>query len=268
MLLRYKFAPGQVTAFDMDMRLKMGIAIDGRGQEKRIKVDTDMKMVGKYVVQSVDPSGDARATMTISRATMEVTGDNPMSYDSAKDSTPSDPNLAGLAAMLNVPIPVRISARGELLDADFLPVQAAARKMGRAALKQVDQATSKLVENSFVQLPEGPVKRGDTYDAGKITMGDAQMGTMSATVRYRVKAVSADGKQVVLAPKARFEMGKSGAMSKMKMKSNEVGGWVLFDVAKGNIDRSQGTAEVEMSMSEGGIAMDMTMAADIRAKLR
>jgi len=265
-LLRYKCRPDQKVKFGLDMDTNMDIgAPDGK-----VTVETAIKMEGGYEVTAVESNGDFQAVMTITRATMNMNmsagpgKSQRMSFDSDKDAGGDvNPAMRPLLAMLKVPIPVKVSAVGKLLETDMHPLlEALDRAHAGAMAKELQQQATKLFESTFVQLSESPVKAGDTYDAGNLVQAVPGLGEMRARIRYKVLAVSGDKKQAVLLPKAEFSLeSKPGASEKIKMESTAIDGWLLFDVEKGNIQRSAADVKMGMIINAGGQSgrMDMTM---------
>ena len=265
-LLRYKCRPDQKVKFGLDMDTNMDIgAPDGK-----VTIEMAMKMDGGYEVKAVESNGDFQAVMTITHAAMNMNispgpgKSQRMSFDSDKDAGGDvNPAMRPLMAMLKVPIPVKVSAVGKLLETDMHPLlEALDRAHAGAAAKELQQQARKLFESTFVQLSETPVKAGDTYDAGELVQTLPEMGEMRARIRYKVVAVSGDKKQAVLQPKAEFSLeSRPGGPDKIKVDSTTMDGWLLFDIEKGNIVRSAGDVKMGMTITAGGQSgrMDMTM---------
>jgi len=266
-LLRYKCRPDQKVKFGLEMDINMEISPpEGAG----MTIETGMKMEGGYAVTAVESNGDFQAVMTITRAAMKMNmsagpgKSQRMSFDSDKDTgDDTDPAMRPMRAMLNVPIPIRVSAVGKLLETDTHALLEALDRVSAGAMaKEIQQQATKLFESTFVQLSETPVKAGDTYDAGEIVQALPGMGEMRARIRYKVLAVSADKKQAVLQPKAEFSLKSTpGGPDKIAVDSTNMDGWLLFDVEKGNIVRSAGDVKLGMTISDQGESgrMDMTM---------
>lgn len=269
-LLRYKCQPNQKIDFGCDMDMVMRLdASDGRGQDMKMNMTMNMKMDGMFHVTEVDSNGDFRAVMTITRITTKMDmeggpgGAQKMDFDSDKDRATDRPEMRPLRAMLNQPVPVKISAMGQLLEAD---VHALASMMGSAASTTMNakQSIEQILKSSFVQLSKDPVKAGDTYDAGELSMGGPGGDGMKAKVRYKILSVSGDKKQAVLQPLVDFSITKIPGAENIKMESCSADGWILFDVERGNIVRSAADIRMAMAGSEGRQSMRMEMQIGVR----
>lgn len=253
-LFRYKFTADQKVTVKMSMDTFMKTVSEMGAME----MPFTMTFEAYYTVKKVNAKENAEATLVISRMTMEAEGPIDISYDSADPETASDPQFEGANLMINVPIPIVISPRGELLNLDANPLLEAAKKMGT----QVDpenfkQQIKELTESSFVQLSPDPLKAGDIYDAGTISSSFGQMSSMEAEIKYQVIAVSGDKKQAILKPMVIF------SFPGMTLKQSDFKGWILFDLKKGNIVESYGKQLLEIETVEAGktnsLLMDMTV---------
>lgn len=266
-LFRYKFKQGQTTktkiGFHMGNQMQMG--------ERNAVVNIVINMDAQYSVQSVDANGDARAILTMTRVVMQSDGPNPVSFDSDKDTAPDNPHLQALRAMLNVPIPVEVSALGEVLDMDQNPVDKALQRAGVAAnLLEKDKTTDEIVKGSFVQLSESPVIMGDIYDAGTIVEKTEGVGEMLVKARFRVLSISGDRKLAILQPMGDFSLkptSNSGPVT-IKLSNAMIDGWILFDLEGGFIDRSEVQTSIDMALSQESVTMHMGMASTIKCQNR
>ena len=264
-LLRYKFASGQKVDMDMDVDMNMTMDLAG----KTVKIPIVMHFEAEYVVQSVEANGDASVVMMFRRISMKAEGPSNVSFDSDKDANTSDPNLRPLAAMVNIPIPARVSALGKVLDMDLVLLNKAVERAQAAAMQSLEQTTDQLTRGSFIQLSEQPVKVGDTYDAGSIVQKLQDVGEMHANIRYKILSVSADKKQALLQPIGTFAMEASPSSDvDVSLESSEIDGWILFDLEWGNIRRSFVTSHVALSISQGQQTMRMKTHTVVRYNAR
>lgn len=259
--LRYKFMPGQKVGFNFDMDSITEIA--GSKPEQRMTVSMNMTMSGDYEIQSVDANGDFRASMVIGRVTMKAKARKEVSFDSDKDGSGGNPAFRPLMAMLKVPIAVKVSPVGKLLETDIQPLlEAVRRAQGGALADNVKDSAEELVKSAFVQLSEKPIKAGDIYDAGEIVTAMPGAGEMKAKVRYKLVAVSGDRKQAILQPKAEVVFNSQpGAKEKYKLDASSMDGWILFDIEKGKGVRSAWDMKTRMTTDVKGQKgrMDITM---------
>ena len=265
-LLRYKCRPDQKVQFGCNMDMTMRMRVTGAEKPINVSIDMNMTMDGHYDVTAVEPNGDFQARMMLTRIAMKTKADTPggkqdMDFDSDRKAGDDErPEFRSLRTMLNAPVPIKISAIGKLLDMDM---NALTRSMDRAAAAAFKQGMQQTLRGSFVQLSETPVKAGDVYDAGELSMGGGSPGQpeMKFRAKYKVLSVRGDQKQAVLQPVIDFSLKDVPGMEQVKLESSSIDGWMLFDVEKGNILKSAADVKMAMGASEGkeSMHMDMTM---------
>lgn len=263
-VLRYKCRPEQKVPFGCDMDMTMRMRVMGEGKVVNVSMDMNIKMDGRYDVTAVEPNGDFQARMTLTRVAMKMNSDDPngkqeMDFDSDRKAAEKErPEFRSLRAMVNTPVPIKISALGKVLDMDTHALLGA---MDRAASAAFQQSMQQVLKGSFVQLSEAPVKAGDTYDAGELSMGGGAPGQpeMKFRLRYKVESVRGDQKQAVLRPVVDFSLKDLPGMEKVKLESSSIDGWLLFDVEKGNILKSAADVRLSLSATEGNQSMHMDM---------
>jgi hypothetical protein len=254
--LRYKFTPGMTTSLRMDLKLRIQMA---NLKETSIRFG----MSAQYTVDSVDAAGRATATMVIS----ELRGGGSTPNGTLIGTTGSSsvlPDLLPLSAMSGIPMKIKISPRGELLDYDVQPLLDAVRRAGYAEMLQAsDQKIKDLLRSTFVQLPGGAVNLHDRYQAGSIEQElEGGMGSMSARVWYDIASISGDLRKVVMCPGAKYTI-KSSTVSQIDVQRSQVRGWILFNVARGNIDQSKGEQEIKFTVRTGDQSMTVRVQTDI-----
>jgi hypothetical protein len=227
-LLRYKHKTGQVEKMrmdlDMDMRIRQG------AQEVKLKMT--MRMEAKTVVTAVDGEGNMSVLVKITAMHLKVSGAQDVEFDSDKPT--DDPAFKGLTAMIGVGIPCKMSPVGKLLETDLEPLRLAARRANDAALaKSFEDSAKQMFEGQYIQLSEKAVKAGDTYKAGTIVEERTKIHNS-----YKIRAVSGDKTQVLLEPVSVLELGPGAFGPDAKLKSQHVAGWILFDLQKGYMSKS------------------------------
>jgi Family of unknown function (DUF6263) len=254
-LLRYKYIPGKKTAIEVEIDLTMSIEVSGQ----KMLITMPMKLGCHYTVKTVDADGDATAEMVITKMAVSMTSpQGEMTYDSDRDDG-SDPRFGSLQAMLNVPIPVKVSALGKVLEMDVQPMEEAIKRGGASALN-VGDTTDKIVKSTFIMLPEGPVRANDAYDAGEIVQQLSNMGEMISKVKYEVLSVSSDGTKALLKPSGEFSLNPAdGGDIHLDLNSFKLGGWILFNIADGNIERSYGDIEASILVTQNGQSMNFSI---------
>jgi len=261
--MRYKFAAGQKVNFSLDTVMNMRIKTGG-GAAAPMKTTTEMKMWGDYDVKKVERSGNADLTMAVTRMVIDASGGpQKVSFDSDKDADAQNPAFKGVRAMLNVPIEATLIPTGKVQKLNADQLVAAVEKSGSATTsKELRKSFEETMNSSFVPLPEGAVKAGDTYDAGEIVKAIAGVGELKSKVRYKVVAVSGDKKQVLLQPL--MDLSVKAASAKVKFESTSMEGWVLFDVDKGTIARSAIDMKLVFTVSVGSDSARADMDAQIK----
>jgi hypothetical protein len=263
-LIRYKFVSGKKTGIDYYVDLDTEIAVDGR----TMNVQLGMQIVGSYMISSVDENGDADAVLTMTRIKVESSTMPQLAFDSDQEQTGDDSSMAGLKAFCNAPMTVKVSSIGEIKNIDLNVIKEAMQKAGAAAQKMnIEKTADDMTKSSFVQLPKNKVKKGDVYEAGKIVQDMNGMAELSATVKYKVDSVSGDKKKVILRPSVIYKLEKKeNSAYDITLNDGDLQGWMLFDLEKGNIERSSGITFIDMSISQGAQNMHMKMKAKVTFK--
>jgi hypothetical protein len=268
-LMRYKFKNGETVRMSMDLVMNNNIWLMDRKADMHMLIS----MAAEYTVKSVDENGDAWADFTITRMTMKAmspASPSGITFDSDKEQQDADPKLAALKVFVKTTIPVKVSSVGKILDMNLDPVHEVMARAGEAAaVLDFGKTADKAMKSSFTQLSLKPVRPGDIYEAGTIVEKLENLGEMSLTARYKVLAVSGDGQRVLLQPLGNMSLkpvsDNTGNM-KMSMKKGTVDGWLLFDVEKGNIARSEAVSGMELSMSQDNVTMKMITDTKIRCE--
>jgi len=248
-LLRYKLKKDQVEKLAMNIDMVMRVRQGG----KELKMKMAMQIEAKVRVTAVDDKGNITALVKITRMYTKFTGAKEVEFDSDKPN--DDPNFKGVAAMINVGIPCKMSPVGKMLETDLEPLRLAARRANAAALaKTFEDSTKQMFEGTYVQLSERAVKAGDSYKAGTIVSDKVKIHNS-----YRIRSVSGDRNRAVLEPVAVLEMAK-GAFPRgvdARIKSQRLTGWILFDVEKGYASKAEVRLNMVLEISADGQAATM-----------
>lgn len=253
-LLRYKMKTGQTLKLAVD--IDMSMAVNQSGQ--KMTMNMPIVMEATAVVTAVDGQGNMSVDVKITRMKMKMDMSGPQSVNMNYDSNDpgGDPRLAALGSLINVNLPCRITPTGQLLESDIAPLIQALDRAGNAALAtSMKDSLSQLVEGTFVQLSEKPVKAGETYKGGTLKMGGGK-----ANVSYKIRSVSGDKKQAVLEPIAEFDF--TGGLvpgAEVKLKKQNFGGWMLFDVEKGYASKGEGQINMLLDFKAQGQSGTMIM---------
>jgi hypothetical protein len=261
-LLRYHFKPGQKS--DIDVQMNIDNVMSGMG--RKLNIGMKMRMEGYYKVRRVDANNTATIDFFIKRIRMSTSGVRHFSLDTDNPSFRRNRRFSSLGALLKTAITARITELGKLESIDLKRMKVALRHSGSspALTTQMTRAYNDIARSSFVPLPQKAVKKGDIYDAGTIVQTlDKNLGSMHMKTRYKVIAVSADKKQVLLLPLIKIKMNTNGPVS-IDMKDTEINGWILFDTAKGTIPRSSAVMKLQMGVEAMGNSLDMVMTARVK----
>jgi TPR repeat protein len=250
-LLRYKLRRDQIMKFvvdtNSDIEMRMGAQKLNMGQNMRIEA--------KARVTEVDDKGNISALVKITRLKMKINGMTEVEFDSDKPDD-ADPDFKAVTAMIGVGIPCKISPVGEMLETDLEPLRLAVRRVNNAALtKALEDSTSKMFEGTFVQLSRDAIAAGQTYKAGTIVSDKMKMH-----MSYKIDSVNSDKSMVVMSPVGILDCAADAIQdAEAKIISQEVSGWLLFDVEKGYISNGQVRSHVVFEFTANGqkIRMDM-----------
>lgn len=260
-LLRYKFEAGQEFPFDMVMNMTMSMNMGSM----KMEMPMEMTSEGRCTVKGVTPEGNFQMEMIMTRVTMsmDMMG-NKMAFDSKETPAPTEPQFKPLAAMIGKVVTAVISPRGETIEVKADALVDAMKEVDANSGDQMKQQFSQVMNSSFIQLPENPVKIGDAFDSGAISQDIPGVGTMEMVIHYKVSGVSGDGAKVMLEPTVDVKIVPAPeAQGKMDVKVDSASGWLLFDIAKGNIGQSNMLMNMNMTMEQMNQKMDMLMKMDV-----
>jgi hypothetical protein len=233
----------------------------------------------KLLVAAVAPDGSATLRQTIESVAVEISGPlGKMAYDSTKPPPASDedPRNATLAktfgAMVGEAMSVTIAPSGavrgiagtaKIVDKLMkgLPMDPFAAGLAQNIKAMLsDDALRTSLEQSFSRMPEQPVKPGDTWTSEQ-TLGVDVIGRITGTSTFTLKAIEGTGDAAVarvgvtLAIRQESTPG-TGASVTVKLGASKGEGELLFNVAKGRVERNSMRTEmattVTMRGREGG----------------
>lgn len=259
--LRYKFTKGNKVNLLMDMEMTTSMTMGGQ----KMHMPITMIMEGAYTVKSVDTEGNGVVILTFTRMAMEMKAPIHMSFDSNKEADRNNPQFKPMLGVLNIPIDTTISPRGAVVAMNMDTVNDAMVKAGAMTAAEAKQNTEKMMQGSFIQLPEEAIAVGQTYDAGEVVQDAKGVGKMRSKINYTISAVSGDESLVLLTPKGSLALEPTpGSPMTVTMKASKMSGWVLFDRTKGNVTKSYVAVEADMDMQQGQQNISMQM--DIKVK--
>ncbi len=263
--LRHKFEAGSKTAYTMEQKQKMKMALGGQD----MAMDIVMSMDISQVVDSVDGSGKAKVKQKVERMVMTMEGGplGKMEFDSKSDAAPDGPlgMMAGpLKAMTTGETTMSISPLGEISDVK-LPekFQEEMKKLaensggfGGGSMFSEDQL-KQMMNQGMMVLPTQPASPGTTWD-NKLDI-KTPMGVMKTVNKYtyagKTKVNGVDLEKIDQTVEMKLEPAEN-AQFQMTMKTKDAKGTVLFDNNKGRIHEM--TTKVVMEMEMGGLGQITT----------
>lgn len=258
--LEYKFEKGFSTEMTMDYSMNMEMM----GQ----KIPMTMKMDASYKVEDVNEEGNALLATTFKRFMMSMEGPQPMKFDSNVEADLESEMGTVFKPLLNTPIETEISPRGEMINFNMdklienLPEQQA-----MAVRQQIEPMSSQFAQNTFIALPEEPVKIGDVYDAGTIETGSGPM-TMKMQMKYKVLGISKDKNVVIFEPDGKFDLNMTGQEGNIETNENTINGWIVFNMKTGTLMRSQIDMKMDVNIDQMGQKMPMKMEMNLKMEAK
>lgn len=259
--LRYQFAKGEKAHLVMDYTMTMEMM----GQRMPIS----MKMESDYEVKEVRESGDAEISVQFTRIKMEMDGPQVVKFDSDEvEDIKADPMGASFAPILSTPISSVISPEGKVIEMNLDAMLNGLSEQDAAATRmQIESMSKQFSQNTFVALPKDPVKIGDVYDAGVIET-DAGGMKINMHMKYKVLSISQCKRYVVLEPDGSFSFNSEMPGLEMNTENNKIGGWMLFDLAKGLPLRSNMDLGMDISASQMGQQMQMKIDMNVKMSIQ
>lgn len=258
--LKYNFNEGDSAHMVMNYEMVMEMM----GQ----KTPLNMTMESNYRIKEVKENGNAVTAINFTRVAMSMEGPQPMQFDSDNEENMQNNRAADqFKVLLDNEISSEITPKGKVvqmnLDAmlDDIPEQA------QNMTAQVESMSDQFAQNAFVALPEKPVKAGDTYDAGTIETGRKGL-QMDVNMKYKVLSISADKRYVILKPDGSFKMNTSEEGMEMNAENNSISGWILFDLQRGFLTRSNMNMNMDITTKQMGQEMPIKMQMNIKMEMK
>lgn len=253
--LAYNYTEGDSAHMVMETEMNMEMM----GQKMPMK----MTMESDYTIDEITETGNAIMSVKFTRVAVSMEGPQPMKFDSDNpEDMESSPGAEAFTVLLNNKILSEVTTKGKVVEMNMDAIMNQLPEGQAAQIKgQLESMSDQFAQNAFIALPEEPVKEGDVYDAGTIETGNAGM-QMNVDMKYKVLSISADKRYVVLEPDGKFNLKGMQEGVEMKAEDNTIGGWVLFDMERGFLQRSN------MLMSMNMTANQMQMKIDMNIKMR
>ena len=268
--LRYAWTQGETLTYRMVVRTTSNIT---GGPQGNGTIDQTMSQTLKISVSAVAPDGTQILRQSIEAVAVEINGPmGKMAYDSAKPPpADADPRMQAMAktfgALVGEALSVTVASNGAIRRIDGtqriidkivkdLPRDPMAGGMAQN-IKQMftEEALRTSLEQSFSRLPDGPVKPGDTWTSQQALGADA-IGKITGTSTFTLKAIEGSGDAAVarigvtLALKQEVPPGPSSMSMKLGNAKGE--GELLFNIAKGRVERNTMRSEMPSTITMRG----------------
>jgi hypothetical protein len=258
--LKYNFEKGFSTDMTMDYNMNMEMM----GQ----KIPMTMKMEANYKIEDLNGEGNAIVATTFKRFMMQMEGPQPMKFDSDVEADLESEMGTVFKPLLNKPIETEISPRGEMIDFNIDKlIESLPKEQAMAVRQQIEPMSSQFAQNTFIALPEEPVKIGDVYDAGTIETGSGPM-TMKMQMKYKVLAISKDKNIVIFEPDGKFDLNMTGQEGNIEANENTISGWIVFNMTTGTLMRSQIDMKMDVNIEQMGQKMPMKMEMNLKMEAK
>jgi len=276
--LRYRWTQGETIRYRMTQQTTATISGLPGGMD--MTVDTTLSQVLRTVVDQTAGDGTTTLRQVIESIRMDMTTPvSKMTYDStSNDSTAGNPMEKMMkdtfSAMIGEAFIIILSPTGKVLK-----VEGATRMVekmlknapqdpaGAAALDNLkqsftDDAMRSNIAHGFSQLPDRPLKPGDTWDT-QFTISNPMFGSVTTSTASTLESVEGSGADQV-ARIATSVTTKADPTAKgtnpmgftMQMGDSAGDGESLFHVSKGQVQR--GTSRMTMPFTMSGSAPDGT----------
>jgi hypothetical protein len=257
--LRWKFKPGQKLYYVMDQR-SVTLAILPGGEQMRTTLSQTIELT--WTVKSVDPSGQAELTQTITRIRDQLEGlVGSYTYDSKEGGDP--PGLIAAAklpvfkALLGAEIPFKMNPRGETVEVRF--PEALAKKLGElgpaagaAGAMFTEDGMKEMISRSGLVLPEEDLAPGKSWTQQSRNASPVGTLILVSTYRYEGPAQSAstNAVKIALEIKADIQPAEGDARDNagaLKIKSQKSEGTYTFDNVAGHVVGSTQKESIEVA---------------------
>lgn len=269
--LRYRWQQGDVLTYRTIVRTTN--TASGAGGSQAPLVQT-MTQTLKVTVAAVAPDGAATLRQTIDAVSVEFNG--PMGslvYDSAAPpAADEDPRVSSMAktfgAMVGEVISVTMDPNGAIRRIDGAakivdklmaglprdPMAGALAQNIKAMLGE--DALRSSLEQSFSRLPDQPVKPGDTWTSQQ-SVGAEAVGRIIGTSTFTLKGVEGTGDAAIARLAVDLALKQestptAGASMVVTLGESKGTGEVLFDIAKGRIQRNSMATDMTSTVTRRG----------------
>jgi len=265
--LRYKWIKGDEARYRISQL--SNITMSGLPGIGEMTMETNMIQVVRMTVDDVAADGGVTLRQTFESVRIEQ--NSPIGktvFDSTAKDPAADPTLAAImSTMVGESVVMVLAPSGAVLKVDGMsrilekmtgalpqsPVTAPLVNQLKASLS--DDAMRSVTEQGFAIFPNHPVKVGETWTS-QFQMNNPILGRLNSERSSTLKGIeNSNGASVAhiavtLAMKQGADSVPPGILGvSAKMGDSETQGEILFDVAKGRVQRSSLKSETPMSIS-------------------
>ncbi len=273
-ILRYKWAAGQDDRYRLTQ--KITATVSGLPGGATQTIEQALTQVVRMQVTAVAADGTATVKLTFDSVRMEMaTPNGTVIIDSAAKEKPSDP--AGMAAyttlsaMVGEAVTLTLRPSGDVQNVEgmtkifdkitaVLPAGGAADPM-LASIKAglSDEAMRQMFSQSLAAFPDRAIAPGESWTS-TFEIPQPMIGRLTGTRTSTLTAIDSTGSSpmariavaVAMKPAAEGQPAAGPAGLSITMGESKATGETLFDVAKGQVQRSTVTSDVPMSMGMTG----------------
>jgi hypothetical protein len=271
--LRYRWVKGDDVRYRVSQQGTTTInGLPGMGE---MTMDQSNVQVIRLTVEDVATDGSATLRQTFESARMELNSPAGKAvFDSAAADKPTDPIAvaigATMSAMIGESITVVLMPTGAVIKVEgmsriFDKIMKAlpqdptgAQVFGQFKGTMSDDAMRSMFEQGFVTFPDHAVKAGETW-IGQFKMSLPIIGTLTTTRTSTLQGVeSSSGASIariatMIAMRQDAEASPPGPMGMTaKLADSKGEGEILFDIARGRVQKTSSRSEMPVTMSMTG----------------
>jgi hypothetical protein len=268
--LRWKFKPGESLRYVMDQRSVTTAILPG-GEQIRTTLSQTIEMT--WSVKSIDPSGQAELTQTITRIRDQLEGlVGSYTYDSREGGEPKDLIAAAkvpvFKALLGTEVPFKMNARGEVSGVRI--PDALAKTLGElgpaaaaAGALFTEEGMKEMISRAGLVFPEEDVAAGKTWTQQSRNASPTATLVLDSTYRFEGPAQkdAPEPVKIALEVKADIQTAEAGGKDKPNIRAQHSEGSFTFDNAAGHILGSTLKESIEIASSVkvgvGALAKEM-----------
>jgi hypothetical protein len=269
--LRWKFKQGDKTQYEM----KMEMTQDTKAGDAPVQAKMSQVMDMTWEVKSVADDGTATLHQTIDRIRMEMTMPTGAGADFKFDSQNPEqdkvpPGIAKtFAAMVGKPFVLTVTPQGEVKDLKSPEGMVAALKGSAIGGAVTEDSLKQMISQSMMPFPAEAVSKGSTWEKSA-ELPAPPFGKQLTKTEYKFAGEETrDGKKfdkIDVTLDAKFETSEN-APTKMKIKSNEAGGEVLWDNEAGHPVTSTIDSKMTFELTIGGMSIEQNVATKVMMNL-